>query len=127
MKPHVLLVDDDARNRFALREALHGLEADFVEVDSGEAALRAMLGRDFAVVLLDVAMPGLDGFETAALIRSRDRHRRTAIIFVSAHPDRRGERRGDGEPYLLKPLLPEVVRALVAERLASYRLSLARE
>lgn len=107
MKPGVLLVDDDP-----------------VEADSGEAALREFLSRDFACVLLDVAMPGLDGFETAAEIRKRDGDRRTPIIFVSAHPDRR-EAGGVGEDdyYLLKPLSPYLVRAMVAERLQEFRLA----
>jgi CheY-like chemotaxis protein len=124
VKPGVLLVDDDPRNRFALREALDGLEAELVEADCGEAALREFLAREFACVLLDVAMPGLNGFEIAAEIRKHERNRRTPIIFVSAHPDRRDRSdEADGDPYLLKPLSPYVVRAMVAERLQEFRLA----
>jgi CheY-like chemotaxis protein len=123
VKPGVLLVDDDPRNRFALREALDGLEAELVEADCGEVALREFLNREFACVLLDVALPGLDGFEIAAEIRKRDGARRTPIIFVSAHPDRRDRRREADDAYLLKPLSPYVVRAMVAERLQEFRLA----
>ena len=68
-KPRILVVDDDERNLLAIREVLAGT-GDVVCAQSGEEALRFLLKDKFAVILLDVLMPGLDGYETAALIRS---------------------------------------------------------
>ena len=73
--PSVLLVDDDPGKRLALKAALDPLGCAIVEADSGLAALRCLLERDFAVILLDVRMPEMDGFETAALIRQRGSRR----------------------------------------------------
>src|SRR6266545_8384139 len=91
----VLLVDDSERNLAALEAMLGDLDATLVTARSGEEALRCLLQQDFALILLDVRMPGLDGFETAALIRSRDRSRHTPIIFLTAYEgDREQEMRG---------------------------------
>src|SRR5438067_45776 len=81
----ILLVDDQPANLLALEAILDGLGQDLVRANSGEEALRLLLGQDFAVVLLDVQMHGLSGFETAKLIRGRGRSRRTPIIFLTAH------------------------------------------
>ena len=82
-KARILLVDDDERNLLAMGEVLGGL-ADIVTATSGREALRHLLHGDFAVILLDVFMPGLDGYETAQLIRQRRQTSRIPIIFVSA-------------------------------------------
>jgi CheY-like chemotaxis protein len=80
----VLLVDDTPANLLALEALLDGLGLDLVTAASGEEALRLVGGRDFAVVLLDVRMPGLSGFETARLIRGCNRSRHIPIIFLTA-------------------------------------------
>ena len=77
--PRVLLVDDRRENRVALRAVLAPLGLDVVEAESGEDALRLILAQDFAVILLDVQMPGLDGLETAALIKRRERSRPDSV------------------------------------------------
>jgi PAS domain S-box-containing protein len=80
----VLVVDDDASKRLALAAALAPLGFTVVEADSGVAALRCVSAEDFAVILLDVRMPAMDGFETAGLIRQRQRSEMTPIIFITA-------------------------------------------
>jgi CheY-like chemotaxis protein len=80
----VLVVDDNAAKRLALRSVLQPLGYEIVEADSGIAALRRVLARDFAVILLDIRMPEMDGFETAALIRKRRQSELTPIIFITA-------------------------------------------
>jgi CheY-like chemotaxis protein len=83
----ILLVDDNVENLVALEAILSGLCHRIVKASSGKEALRALLRQDFAVILLDVNMPLMDGFETAALIRKRARSATTPIIFVTAHGD----------------------------------------
>ncbi|HEY3951682.1 response regulator [Phenylobacterium sp.] len=83
-QPKVLVVDDDERNGFAAVQALEGLDCEVVVVSSGEDALRRLLTDEFAVILLDLHMPGMDGFETAALIRGRKKTARTPIVFLTA-------------------------------------------
>jgi signal transduction histidine kinase/DNA-binding response OmpR family regulator len=80
----VLIVDDDERNAFAATEALAVLGHDLVVARSGEEALRLLLQQEFAVILLDLHMPGMDGYETARLIREHPRTRGTPIVFVTA-------------------------------------------
>ncbi len=84
MSAAVLVVDDNAAKRVALRAVLAPLGHAVVEATSGRAALRCVMAQDFAVILLDVRMPGMDGFETAALIRTRVQSELTPIIFVTA-------------------------------------------
>src|SRR5690242_3856645 len=84
-KAKILLVDDLPANLLAFEAILHDLPVDFVRAHSGNKALRQCLDHDFAVILMDVRMPGMDGYETARVIRSRDRSRHTPIIFVTAH------------------------------------------
>jgi CheY-like chemotaxis protein len=79
----ILVVDDDERNLLAIGEVLDGV-GNVVCAKSGEEALRFLLREKFAVILLDVLMPGLDGYETAALIRKREQSRNTPIIFLTA-------------------------------------------
>jgi CheY-like chemotaxis protein len=82
-RSRILLVDDDERNLLALSEVLSDI-AEVVTASSGQDALRQLLKGDFAVILLDVFMPGLDGYETAKLIREREQTSRIPIIFLSA-------------------------------------------
>jgi signal transduction histidine kinase/DNA-binding response OmpR family regulator len=84
LKAKVLIVDDDERNAYAAVQALESLGHELVVATSGEDALRRLLRDDFAVILLDLHMPGMDGYETAALIRSRKRTSRTPIVFLTA-------------------------------------------
>lgn len=115
----ILIVDDDRSALYALSEVLSDVPAQLVLVQSGEDALRQLLKDEFALVLLDVRLPKMDGFEVAAAIRSLERARRMPIIFMSANEDRRRQPRGApgehvaGECYFRKPLIPELVHAKV--------------
>jgi len=123
MTARILLVDDDRAALFALRELLADLDATLVLAATGEEALRQVLKQQFAAIMLDVRLPGMDGFEVAAAIRSLERSRRTPIIFMSAHSDRRRQARPGSTPecYLRKPLAPDVVRSKLAELIGEYR------
>ena len=117
-RPSVLLVDDRPENLLALTAVLEPLDVRLKTAGSGEAALRALLGEDFAVVLLDVQMPGLNGFDTARLIKARERSRHIPIIFLTAinKEDQyvfRGYEVGAVD-YLFKPFNPDVLRSKVA-------------
>ena len=79
----ILVVDDNESNRVAIEAALTSLGRKLVLASSGVEALGRLLEQDFALIILDVAMPGMDGFETAKLVRSRDKNRATPIIFVT--------------------------------------------
>ena len=127
MSSKILLVDDDRAALYALGEVLCDLPAELVLATSGEEALRQVLRQEFAAILLDVRLPQMDGFEVAAAIRSLERLRRTPIIFMSAHEDRRRKPRPSAtcESYLRKPLVPEVVRGTVAPFLTRAALSSA--
>lgn len=116
--PRVLLVDDRADNLLALRAVLEPLGYELVEASSGEEALRHLLGDEFAVIVLDVQMPVLDGFETARLIKGRERTRHVPIIFltaISGEPEHylRGYESGAVD-YVYKPFEPEILRAKVS-------------
>ena len=116
-KVGILIVDDDATKRFALRTILAPLDEDIVEASSGPDALRQMLRGQFAVVLLDVQMPGMDGFETAQLIRLRPRSELTPIIFVAAVDQSetdvgRGYSLGAVD-FVFLPVVPAIMRAKV--------------
>jgi signal transduction histidine kinase len=113
----ILVVDDNQSNIFAIEVALANLASRVVKASSGEEALRHLLHEDFAVILLDVNMPMLDGFETARLIRARQRTRHVPIIFVTGY-DRQDEEVLEGYSlgavdFLFKPIVPEVLRAKV--------------
>lgn len=114
----ILIVDDDRGSLMALRELLQGLGQRLVLADSGEGALRCVLRDDFAVILLDARMPGVDGFETARLIRERPRSRHTPIIFITgAYEDLGSVFRGyevGAVDYIVKPLDPQVLRSKVS-------------
>jgi signal transduction histidine kinase/DNA-binding response OmpR family regulator len=121
----VLLVDDRPANLLALESALAAPDLEIVKADSGAAALRFLLRSECAVILMDVNMPGLDGYETARLIRQNERTRGIPIVFVTAFgaEDRQvllGYESGAID-YLLKPLRPEVLRSKVAGFVALHR------
>jgi signal transduction histidine kinase len=114
----ILIVDDDPSSLKALQELLQGLGQNLVLANSGEAALRCVLKEDFAVILLDARMPGIDGFETARLIRERQRSRHTPIIFITgAYEDVGSVFRGyevGAVDYIVKPLDPRVLKSKVS-------------
>jgi CheY-like chemotaxis protein len=115
--PAVLMVDDNPVNLYALKATLDHCGVEIVRAGSGADALRLVLQRDFALILMDVQMPGMDGFETATLIRQRERSSRTPIIFVTAHaPDNlkllEGYKAGAVD-YLFKPIDPTILRSKV--------------
>jgi len=117
-KVNILLVDDTPANLVALEAILEDLGENLVMVSSGAEALKHVLVEEFALILLDVQMPGMDGFETASLIRDREKTRGIPIIFVTAvgksqtHVSK-GYSLGAVD-YIFKPIVPEIVRAKVA-------------
>ena len=115
---NLLVVEDDRAAQFALSELLDGLGAQVLVAGSGEDALRLVLRHEFAAILLDVRLPGMDGYEVAAAIRSLERTRRTPIVFMSAEEDRRTRPRdGEEDLYLRKPLEPDIIRPTLAQLL----------
>jgi CheY-like chemotaxis protein len=117
-KAKVLLVDDRPENLLALEAILQGLDQELVTAESGEEALKRLLTDDFAVILLDVQMPGMDGFETAEHIKRRERTRHVPIVFLTAI-DREPQHAFRGYSvgavdYLAKPFDPWVLRAKVS-------------
>jgi two-component system sensor histidine kinase/response regulator len=125
VKVNVLIVDDDATKRFALRTILAPLDENVVEAASGADALRQLLRNEFAVVLLDVRMPIMDGFETAQLIRQRPRSELTPIIFVTALDQAetdmgRGYNLGAVD-FVFAPVVPSIMRAKVSVFVELYR------
>jgi len=110
------VVDDRHEQRVTLSAALASLDVALVQATSGRDALRYLLHRDFAVVLLDVNMPDMDGFETAALIRGRKRSESTPIIFMTADADDARAARAyslGAVDYILTPIDPDVLRSKV--------------
>jgi len=115
---NILLVDDHPENLLALEAMLEPLGQNLVMAASGAEALKCLLRLDFAVILLDVQMPGMDGFETAELIRGRELSKHTPIIFLTALNTNdthisRGYQVGAVD-YLLKPIVPEMLLSKVA-------------
>jgi CheY-like chemotaxis protein len=117
-KAKILLVDDRTENIVALEAILSSLNQTLVPARSGDAALKALLGDEFAVILLDVLMPGMDGFETAAHIKRRPKTRDVPIIFLTARnaePDYAFRSYSAGAvDYIAKPFDPWVLRAKVS-------------
>jgi signal transduction histidine kinase len=115
---NILLVDDQPANLVALEAMLQGLNQNIIKARSGREALKWLLTHDFGVILLDVKMPEMDGFETASLIRQRDKSRHTPILFLTAADDMRTQAMRGYEvgavDYLVKPVVPEFVRSKVA-------------
>jgi signal transduction histidine kinase len=113
----VLLVDDDLGNLLSLEVALREMDLELVRATSGTDALRQLLIREYPLVLLDVRMPDLDGFELAHLMRGNARTRDIPIIFMTANPDQTAANIGYAHgavDYLFKPIVPEILRAKVA-------------
>ncbi len=115
---NILLVDDQPANLVALEAMLQGLGQNLIKAESGREALKWLLTHEFAVILLDVKMPEMDGFETATIIRQRDKSRHTPILFLTAADNTqkhavRGYAVGAVD-YLVKPVIPEFVRSKVA-------------
>src|SRR5262245_57088840 len=138
---NILVVDDLPDKLLALETILEGL-GSVVTARSGEEALRRLLEQEFAVILLDVNMPGMDGFETAALVRQHRRAANTPIIFITAFADEMLTAQGyslGAVDYILSPVVPEILRTKVGvfvelfkkteqvKRHAEERVALARE
>jgi diguanylate cyclase (GGDEF)-like protein/PAS domain S-box-containing protein len=116
-RPSVLVINDRESQRVAVDAILGALDLDIVAVDSGESGLRAVLRQTFALILMDVRMPTMDGFETAALIRQRPQSSRTPIMFVTAY--REDEQMlaaytSGAVDFVLTPIVPDVLRAKVS-------------
>ena len=114
----VLIVDDNEAKRLALKAILEPLDYSIVEAESGREALRRVMAQDFAVILMDVVMPGMDGFESAASIRQRRQSETTPIIFITGHsrdeltqPDLYAEGAVD---FIFAPVPPAELRAKVS-------------
>lgn len=118
LQTNILLVDDEPDGLRGLAETLEGLQQNLVQARSGEEALRYTLKLDFAVIVVDVGMPAMDGIETASLIRQRRRSQRTPVIFLASS-------REEIEPmfhrfafgtvdYVMKPFAPERLRSKVS-------------
>src|SRR4051812_36710873 len=116
-KASILLVDDRPDKVLAIEAVLEGLDVNIVRAYSGREALRHVLNGEFAVILLDVNMPGMDGFETASLIRQRKSSEHTPIIFITSFGDDMHIARGyeiGAVDYIQAPVIPSVLRTKVA-------------
>jgi PAS domain S-box-containing protein len=124
---NILLVDDQPGKLLAYEAILDGLDATLIKATTAEEALAALLKTEIAVILMDVCMPDLDGFELAAMIRNHPRHEKTAVIFISAvrldtEDLLKGYRTGAVD-YVPVPVVPEILRAKVQIFLELYRKS----
>jgi two-component system cell cycle sensor histidine kinase/response regulator CckA len=116
-KVKVLAVDDEPKNLLVLQLMLEAMPLELIQAHSGEEALRHLLDHDVALILMDVQMPHLDGFETASIIRTRERTRHIPIVFLTAGNKYDAHMKGyalGAVDYLLKPLVPEILMAKVA-------------
>jgi signal transduction histidine kinase/DNA-binding response OmpR family regulator len=123
-KVNILVVDDLPDKRLAFREVLEELDENLVLVASGSEALGELLEREFAVIVLDVNMPDIDGIETAELIRKHGRTSHTPIIFVTAYADEMQTERGyelGAVDYILTPVVPAILRSKVRVFVDLYR------
>ncbi|MEK3789235.1 response regulator [Paenibacillus sp. FSL K6-1230] len=114
---HILLVDDRPENLLALEAVLESEQYHLVKATSGEEALRCLLKDEFAVIVLDVQMPGLDGIETAKLIKAREKTKDIPIIFISANSKEAehlfaGYSAG-GIDYMVKPFIPQILKSKI--------------
>src|SRR5215210_3744761 len=115
-KANILIVDDRAANLLVLGTMLEELGQTVITARSGNEALKCLLDREFAVILLDVNMPGMDGFETAAYIRGRDKTAHTPIIFLTAYAEAMEEAKGyslGAVDCIVTPAIPEILRTKV--------------
>src|SRR5262245_54433076 len=122
---NILVVDDRAENRRALRAILSSPEYRVVEASSGDEALLRLFDEEFAVLLVDVVMPAMNGFELATAIKARPKTANVPILFLTAEAEDadfifKGYRVGAVD-YLVKPLVPEMVRTKVAVFADIYR------
>ena len=125
-KINILIVDDLPDKLLALQTVLESLGENVVTARSGREALRLLLKQDFAVILLDVNMPDMDGLETADLIRQRKRSEHTPILFVTAFDDERRLARGyslGAVDYILSPVSPDVLRTKVGVFVDLFRMT----
>ena len=117
-KANILIVDDNSRNLLSINAILENDGYNLVEARSGAQALKCLIDQEFAVVLLDVVMPVMDGFEVAKIIRSREKTRTLPIIFLTGlSTDERSVFGGysvGAVDYLLTPVVPEVLRTKVS-------------
>ncbi|NUQ76734.1 MAG: response regulator [Polyangiaceae bacterium] len=116
-KVDILLVDDNPSNLLALEAMLEELGQNLVKATSGPEALKCLLDQDFALILMDIQMPGMDGIETAELIRQRERSRHIPILFATAYTRTeaqvfKGYSVGAVD-FLFKPIVPEILRSKV--------------
>lgn len=114
---HILLVDDRPENLLALEAVLESQQYTLVKATSGEEALRCLLKHEFAVIVLDVQMPGMDGIETARLIKARDKTKDIPIIFISAN-SKEAEHLFAGYSagaidYMVKPFIPQILKSKI--------------
>jgi signal transduction histidine kinase len=123
-KVSILIVDDQEQKLLSLEAVLGELDVEVVRAKSGDESLRLLLNQEFALILLDVNMPGMDGFDTARLIRQRKSSEHTPIIFITAYPDELLAARGyslGAVDYILAPVLPDVLRTKVKVFVELYR------
>jgi len=123
-RPRILIVDDLPEKRLVYSTVLEELDAELVVARSGTEALKSILNDEFAVILLDVNMPDMDGLETASLIRRYRRTERTPIIFITAYADEMQTSRGyelGAVDYILAPINPHVLRSKVRVFIDLYR------
>jgi signal transduction histidine kinase len=125
-RSNILIVDDRLDKRVVFRTILEELDQNIVTASSGEEALRWLLDNECAVILLDVNMPGMDGLETAELIRSRRKSAHTPIIFITAFADEMHTARGyslGAVDYILSPVVPNILRSKVKALVQLHRLN----
>src|SRR5438552_16018118 len=123
----ILVVDDRPEKLLVYRTVLDEPDYELVTARSGSEALRHVLDEDFAVILLDVNMPDMDGFETAGLVRTRRRSAHTPIIFITAYADDMHALKGysyGAVDYILSPVVPAVLRSKVRVFVDLFRLNL---
>jgi signal transduction histidine kinase/DNA-binding response OmpR family regulator len=125
-RSNILIVDDRLDKRVVFRTILEELDQNIITLSSGEEGLRWLLENECAVILLDVNMPGMDGLETAELIRARRKSAHTPIIFITAFADEMHTARGYGlgaVDYILSPVVPNILRSKVRALVQLHRLN----
>ena len=125
-KANILVVDDLAEKHVVFRSILEELGQNIVSARSGQEALRYILEMEFAVILLDVNMPDIDGLETASLIRKYKKSAQTPIVFITAYVDERQAKRGyalGAVDYIPSPVVPDVLRSKVRVFVELYRMN----
>jgi signal transduction histidine kinase len=125
-KANILVVDDLPEKHIVFRSILEELGQNIVSARSGQEALRFILEKEFAVILLDVNMPDIDGLETASLIRQYKKSAQTPIVFITAYVDERQSKRGyalGAVDYIPSPVVPEVLRSKVRVFVELYRMN----